>query len=47
MNIYGIIIGIFAAIILFLNFALTVTAFCAAAIVILVIIAAITTARAV
>ena len=41
MNIFGIIVGILAAVILFLNFGVTVTAFAAAAIIVLVIVAAV------
>jgi hypothetical protein len=42
MTLYGIIIAALAAVILFLNFGVTITAFCAAAIIILVVIAAVT-----
>ena len=42
MNIFGIVIGILAAVILFLNFGVTVTAFAAATIIVLVIVAAVT-----
>ena len=42
MNLYSILIGILAAVILFLTFGVTVPAFCAGAIIVLVIVEGIT-----
>jgi uncharacterized membrane protein YgaE (UPF0421/DUF939 family) len=42
MNVFGIVIGILAAVILFMTFGVNVVAFCAAAIIVLVIVAAVT-----